>query len=191
MPRTSSERMMTTSSPAKATAATMAELRPESSAARYARGVTPSPAATDAATTAAVIDPTLIVLLPIIGVIATILGGLLGAWIQGRREHRKWLRERRFDAYTVVDTALTRIEILLRRASSEPDRAAEYRRAADEITLHELPDVLSRLNLVGPDSVITAKNEYRSAVAEGDEDALNVTSTAFIQAMRKALGISF
>jgi hypothetical protein len=29
----------------------------------------------------------------------TIAGALIGAWLQGRREHKRWMRERRLDAY--------------------------------------------------------------------------------------------
>lgn len=46
------------------------------------------------------IDPTLLAVLSIFGGVAVTAGaGLLGAWIQGRREHTRWLRERRLDAY--------------------------------------------------------------------------------------------
>jgi hypothetical protein len=46
------------------------------------------------------LDPVLLSLLSIFGgVLVTVLGGFLGAWIQHRRAHRAWLRERRYEAY--------------------------------------------------------------------------------------------
>lgn len=48
----------------------------------------------------AAIDPTTLALLSIFGgVIVTALVGLIGAWIQSTREHSRWIRERRLDAY--------------------------------------------------------------------------------------------
>ncbi|WP_442576346.1 hypothetical protein ACSBPH_04175 [Microbacterium sp. F51-2R] len=46
------------------------------------------------------LDPTLLALLSIFGGAAlTIIAGFVGAWIQSRREHQKWLREQRYLAY--------------------------------------------------------------------------------------------
>lgn len=52
--------------------------------------------AADAAGTA--FDP-LLVILPIVTVLLTVGGAIFGAWIQGRREHSRWIRDRRSDAY--------------------------------------------------------------------------------------------
>lgn len=35
----------------------------------------------------------------VVGGLIAIAGGLVGAWFQGQREHAKWLRERRLEAY--------------------------------------------------------------------------------------------
>ena len=49
----------------------------------------------------AAIDPTLLALLSIFGgAMLTALAGVWGAWRQSRREHTRWVRERRYDAYT-------------------------------------------------------------------------------------------
>jgi hypothetical protein len=42
------------------------------------------------------VDPLLSLL---VGAFGAAILGLIGAWIQSRREHRKWLRERRYEAY--------------------------------------------------------------------------------------------
>ena len=53
------------------------------------------------------LDPTLLALLSIFGGVAvTVVAGLVGAWIQGRREHRRWLRERRLEAWSGLLTLL-------------------------------------------------------------------------------------
>lgn len=50
--------------------------------------------------TAPAIDPTLLAILSIFGGAAlTVLAGIVGAFIQARREHRTWLREKRYDAF--------------------------------------------------------------------------------------------
>lgn len=46
------------------------------------------------------LDPTLLALLSIFGGAAlTVAAGFVGAWIQGRREHTKWLRDQRYLAH--------------------------------------------------------------------------------------------
>lgn len=44
-------------------------------------------------------DPLLLALFSVGGVVFTAVVGLIAAAIQSRREHEKWLRERRFEAY--------------------------------------------------------------------------------------------
>jgi hypothetical protein len=57
-------------------------------------------AAAAAAAQEPAMDPTLLAVLSIFGGVAVTAGaGLFGAWIQSRREHRKWLRERRIHTY--------------------------------------------------------------------------------------------
>ncbi|MCK6081479.1 hypothetical protein KZX37_08330 [Microbacterium sp. EYE_5] len=52
------------------------------------------------------IDPLTLALLSIFGGAALTAGaGLLGAWLQGRKEHNRWVRERRFEAYVAYSQA--------------------------------------------------------------------------------------
>ena len=46
------------------------------------------------------------------GLIAAV-GGLVGASVQARRDHAKWLREKRLEAYVPVIAFLTEYEIIL------------------------------------------------------------------------------
>jgi len=39
------------------------------------------------------------ILVGLVSVLLTIAAGLVGAWINEKREHRKWLREKRFSAF--------------------------------------------------------------------------------------------
>lgn len=64
--------------------------------------------AEEAAESAVAIDPTVLALLTIFGsVTVTVLVGLIGAWLQSKREHARWLRERRYEA-AVKAYALTK-----------------------------------------------------------------------------------
>lgn len=76
--------------------------------------VTPTLTPTTVATTTVAIDPTLLALLPITGVVLTIFAGLVGAAIQGKREHAKWVRERRYETYVVLSEYLYRNKTLVR-----------------------------------------------------------------------------
>lgn len=49
----------------------------------------------------------------VIGGLIAVVGGLLGAWIQARRAHKKWLREKRLEAYIPIVAFLTEYEIVL------------------------------------------------------------------------------
>lgn len=51
----------------------------------------------------AAIDPTILSLASSFGaVVLTVIAGFIGAWIQSRREHRVWLRERRYLLFVEV-----------------------------------------------------------------------------------------
>lgn len=46
------------------------------------------------------VDPTTLAMVSIFdGAVVTIIAGFFGAWIQARREHRTWLRKKRYTAY--------------------------------------------------------------------------------------------
>lgn len=45
----------------------------------------------------------------LVGVLVTVSAGFLGAWVQSRREHRKWIRERRFEAFAQINLTIERM----------------------------------------------------------------------------------
>lgn len=146
----------------------------------------PSPAAVAAATA---LDPTALAILSIFGGAAlTVIAGFIGAWIQSRREHVRWVRERRFDAYTAADAVLTRMEGIERRIAmaTDPIEREALARRLDDISRDDMPDPISRLNLLGPAAVVAAKEAYQAAK---DDDARATAAKGFVRAMRAALDV--
>src|SRR6188474_663367 len=73
----------------------------------------------------------------VLGGLLALIGGLVGAVIQAGREHRKWLRERRLDAYlkflaiehhiTVIGTDLEMVRTQIESETGEAKaRAVEH-----------------------------------------------------------------
>lgn len=82
----------------------------------------------------------------------TVSGALLGAWLQARREHGRWVRERRFEAY------LEFLRIVERHPKlSIP--AAEF-----DAYLNEVVDAKMTVMLVGPDRVEEAATRHEDAL---------------------------
>lgn len=145
--------------------------------------------ATSSADTASVaIDATLLALLPISGVVLTIIAGLIGAAIQRRGERAKWIRERRLEAYS--DFLVVTDEFFALGMTSEigdepaPELVAEARRVA------------GILHLLGPDSIYERAQAFREAmmrslrhdgeIDEYEEDRI-AKRRAFIAAARGGL----
>ena len=159
-------------------------------------GVIPSPSPSTTAELAGStvsIDPTLLALLPIVGVLATVVGGFVGAWIQSRREHRKWLRERRFDAYVEILTLHNEIQAAsIALASLPPGATPEQRSHVLDVhtTLAKsFPAAVVPLSVLGPQVVTDAGGRVIAAINAKDRDAVSAAETALLVEMRKAVGI--
>lgn len=117
----------------------------------------------DAAETNA-LEPIVFSLLSIFGgVVLTILAGLIGAWIQGRREHSKWQRDQRLKAYGNL------------LAATDNFLGAAHR--GDET---ELPSMArgslhssAFVRLLGPDDVCRAAEKFQKAT-RASVQALNL-----------------
>ncbi|MFW8744876.1 hypothetical protein [Mesorhizobium japonicum] len=96
------------------------------------------------------VDPLLSLL---IGALGAALLGLLGAWIQSRREHQKWVREQRLAAYGEFLRLSSRMEAL-------PSGPIKNRRSA---YFDSLAEAVSSVHLVGPKKVEQAANEFRES----------------------------
>lgn len=101
------------------------------------------------------LDPTALALLSIFGgVLLTIVAGGIGALIQRSHEHTKWLRDQRLRVYS---EHLAATDDFL-RAAQNGDPAEAQVVAATSIR------ALAALQLVGPERVYDAANEFQAAM---------------------------
>ncbi len=164
------------------------------------------------------LDPVLLSLLSIFGgVLVTVLGGFLGVWMQHRRAHRAWLRERRYEAYVgayalIKSFDLNRYKTLKIAARGEasveewksadrdamtPAEIAALESKMDDIRplLAEADDlyrtvatVLAPVILIGPQSVAQHVYDMQAAYESDDDDALGKAEVAFRDSVQKVLG---
>lgn len=161
-----------------------------------------------ASTTTVAIDPTVLALLPISGVALTIIAGLVGAWIQSRREHKRWVREQRYEAYTrtihvgsTVRAVATEIVAIVRDIQKgkipESKRESTAARLKERTAhLNALSDAVSErmapLVILGPKTVsdaYVALIESMGPPEAMDLDKVNRAESVLSEAMRKALGV--
>ncbi|TFD04117.1 hypothetical protein [Cryobacterium sp. TMT1-66-1] len=98
----------------------------------------------------------------LIGALVVALAGLLGAFIQGRREHSKWVREQRYTAYTAFAAAVAHLRDAMEAEQPLPDAAV----------IHA---AVQALYILGPRSMKDAAVRLTEAarVDTGYPDALN------------------
>lgn len=168
----------------------------------------------NAAEQTATIDPTLLTLLSIFGAVGVtaITGAGLAIW-QSKRDHDRWVRERRYEGFTRILAladryARYRTEGMVMMARSTELRAAfeagdtsvgtELNELADEMDSHlarikpiqdELSDVVATLDILGPPNVLEALNTYTDLFEGGDDAAIDAAKDDFIEATRKTLSI--
>ena len=146
-----------------------------------------------ASTNAVTIDPTLLALIPVATALMAIIAGVVGAWMQSRREHSRWVRERRYEAYTELDEALGRVHV--QQAVAEAQSEGHFLGDEPFLTqdsvrtfMDELPGALARVNLLGPKYVIEAKSAWL-ATNLSDKQAQDAAVAKLRRAMRRALRI--
>ncbi|MDO7881780.1 hypothetical protein [Antiquaquibacter soli] len=132
-----------------------------------------------AAVAVASIDPLLSLL---VGALGAALIGLLGAWIQSRREHFRWVREVRMDAYRGY---LSWAERMPRDEVTE-EEYADY--------LQDLAAALSAVLLVGPKTVAEAATHHMHATFDIEhpttltrEDQTDAEWDVRLEAARKSI----
>ncbi|AZS48806.1 hypothetical protein [Microbacterium oxydans] len=171
------------------------------------------PAANTAAEAAA-IDPTLLAFLTIFGAagVTTVAGAGLAIW-QSRRDHARWVRERRYEGLTrilaLADHYARRradgSEMMARADELHAKHASGDASAADSLhalgkdmernleqvgPLHdEMTDVAAALEIIGPNDVLEALNAYTDTFPSDDPEATERAKDAFVIAARKALRI--
>lgn len=170
---------------------------------------------TTAAERTAAIDPTLLAFLTIFGAagVTTIAGAVLAIW-QSRRDHDRWVRERRYDGFTRILALAERSARIREEGIELMERAAEVRAAheagdreagaeagdlAEQMQRNlelvrpieaELMDVAAALEVLGPNHVIEALNALSDTYTKGDAQATEDAKDEFVLAVRKALKIN-
>lgn len=86
--------------------------------------------------------------------------GLLGAWIQGRREHHRWAREKRYEAN------LTFLKLVDRHQQRKQNKLGTPDLKKEPDVLAEMNDAVSAVALLGPESLIEKASNLRFAFAE-------------------------
>lgn len=165
---------------------------------------TPAPELADAA---AAIDPTALALLSIFGGVAiTVIGGFIGAWIQARREHRKWLRDQRYEAFVRLLVLMRSIRLTGKRLNSlieeinqgtargeQPNASTvaelkELQKKSNE-TFERLGEVAAPMNLLGS-SIVDSTLDAQVPLLNGDDETKSQEAEkAIVAAMRKAVGV--
>nr|WP_315267309.1 hypothetical protein [Microbacterium lemovicicum] len=153
-------------------------------------------------------DPTALAILSIFGGAALTAGaGAVGAALQSRREHARWKRERRYEAYVAMirfmddvrtyneSKSLDSVPVARLRAAMaklarpKPDiieHAQEAIEAAVTITNRQR-EVLAPILLLGPDSVVAAAKAVVNAM--DDSGALREAEIALRAEMRRVIAI--
>ena len=164
------------------------------------------------------VDPLFLALVSMLGGLAvTVIAAFVGAWIQSRREHAKWLREKRYDAYAEFSEYLHRNKVVLRESnalltkakslevelddsSTEEGRStilAELGQNAEQVktlqsaleaSREESYSPVAAVMILGPDYVRRAA-QVVIRVPVGDKKARTRADNGLDQAMRRALGI--
>ncbi len=163
----------------------------------------------------ATIDPTLLAFLTIFGAVGvtTIAGAVLAIW-QSKRDHNRWVRERRYEGFTRILALAERSARIREEGMELMERSAEVRAAyeagdveagaeASDLAVQmernlelvrpveaELMDVSATIEVLGPNRVIEALNALSDTYTKGDALATEAAKDAFVIAVRKALKIT-
>lgn len=154
-------------------------------------------------------DPTLLaVLSSLSGVAITAAAGFIGAWIQGRREHQKWLRDQRYEAFVRLLVLMRSIvaarkemhhlseKIQEAKSKGVPlneSTAAEFtafRQRFDE-TAERFGEVAAPMRLLGTSGVDSTLNAQVPLLIGDDEAKASEAEKAIVAAMRKAVGVKY
>ncbi len=147
-----------------------------------------------AAESAAPIDPLLSLLIGAFGAsLLTVVGGLIGAWIQSVREHRKWLRERRFEAYRDFIINMSQLSDLLSTKITKEN--AKAIKARLDVWSDESTRAIEAVSMLGPRAVNAAGQDWFGAAhkraednSQANKDSMSRGRWKFLIAVGKELG---
>jgi hypothetical protein len=132
------------------------------------------------------IDPLVSLL---IGAVGAALIGLFGAWIQSRREHSRWVRERRYDAY------LSFLVLNDKHTSESRLNVGPKNDKQIAVAVEPLSIAISTISLLGPERALDAARVLRDAAVKEISTGKNQPEypkarVAYVVSVRKVLGIS-
>ncbi len=130
------------------------------------------------------------------GALVTAVGGFVGAAIQTRRDHQRWVREKRYEAY-VKAYGLTKAFDLNASKLKKLTQAGKKANDPEIIALEKEADALyatvaeayTPIILLGPDRVGSLALDVQDAYEKDDAEAQGKAELAFRDAARKALKI--
>ncbi len=137
-------------------------------------------------------DPLALSLLSIFGGVAlTGLIGFIASAVERGREHDKWVREQRYEAYRallVVHMQISQATVVRNRAD-ESGKSHERAVAAWSEVFAALPSVLGPMMLVGPERVSAAAKALEKATIAEDRDAYGAAAGRLVTEMQAVLRI--
>lgn len=122
----------------------------------------------------------------LVGGLIAAVGGMLGSHFASKREHEKWVREKRFSAYVALNDSVAEIQVLDRRrlnltvqiqAAADPTlRAYLTQRGERLLERHEvmwdgLAKASSAVGVLGPQPVIDKVAALQNVSSEGVPNA--------------------
>ena len=114
-------------------------------------------------------------LIVLVGVLLTVGGSFFGAWLHDRREHARWVRQQRLDAYVRLLGILDAMDPAIPSALGDLEQRLPYETAASII--------------LGPTAVREAVGDMGAAADRGDLHAFDAARTRLTAAMRAATGV--
>lgn len=153
--------------------------------------------------TASALDPTLQALLAIFGgALLAALAGLAGAAVEGKREHKRWLRERRHEAFIRAYTLIKGFDLNTSKQNKVAARLLSANKidesaAADLAKLQAEADALfgtvaaelAPILVLGPASVAQQAIDMQLAYEADDKQAQQRAEASFILAAQQALAV--
>lgn len=139
------------------------------------------------------IDPLIALLVGAFGAaLLTVIGGLIGAWIQSIRDHRKWLRERRFEAYRDFMINMSQLSSLVRTKINLAN-AGSVKSRLDVLT-DEIVRSCEAVSMLGPRAVNAAGQDWLGAAlnlatenSEANRESMSKGRWKFLMAVGKEL----
>ncbi|UPL12181.1 hypothetical protein [Microbacterium sufflavum] len=133
----------------------------------------------------------------LVGVAVTVLAGFIGAGIQSRREHKKWVREKQYEA-TVSMYALikafqfnrTKMDRVARDEGMTPESPEVVALVARDDALYDsVAEAMAPLAILGPTPVGIAAAEMQVALEARDRSKAEAAQERLIVAARRSLKV--